>query len=175
MIEHIKSDLIRYAGDTSFKSFIKTYIKQFGFRYMVTIRMCQAKGIIKYIGKFKYLLIRKDRIQIHPRTKIGYGLYIGHGGPIVINPTTTIGDNCNISQFVTIGSNNKKAAEIGNNVYIGPNCCLVENVKIGNNVTIGAGSVVTKDLPDNCTAAGNYAKVLNYKNPGKFVNNRWKK
>ena len=50
----------------------------------------------------------------------------------------------------------------------------MEDVKIGSNVTIGAGSVVTKDIPDNATAAGNYAKVLNYDNPGKFVNNRWK-
>ena len=46
-------------------------------------------------------------------------------------------------------------------------------VKIGNNVTIGAGSVVTKDIPDNATAAGNYAKVINYRDPGRFVNNRW--
>lgn len=62
---------------------------------------------------------------------------------------------------------------IGDNVYIGPNTCIVENVTIGNNVTIGAGSVVTKDIPDNATAAGNYAKVLNFNNPGRYVGNRW--
>jgi maltose O-acetyltransferase len=33
-------------------------------------------------------------------------------------------------------------------------------VKIGDNVTIGAGSVVTKDLPDNVIAAGNPCKVI---------------
>ena len=33
-------------------------------------------------------------------------------------------------------------------------------VRIGNNVTIGAGSVVTKDIPDNCIVAGNPAKVI---------------
>lgn len=38
---------------------------------------------------------------------------------------------------------------------------------------IGAGSVVTHDIPDNATAAGNYAKVLNYNRPGKYVENRW--
>ena len=51
--------------------------------------------------------------------------------------------------------------------------CIVEDVKIGSNVTIGAGSIVTKDIPDNATVAGNYAKVLNYRNPGRFVHNRW--
>lgn len=84
-----------------------------------------------------------------------------------------IGNNCNLSQFVTIGSNEGKAATIGNNVYIGPNVCIVENVKIGDNVTIGAGSIVTKDIPNNATVAGNYAKVLNYNNPGRYIKNKW--
>ena len=51
--------------------------------------------------------------------------------------------------------------------------CIVENVHIGNNVTIGAGSVVTKDFPDDATAAGNYAKVLNFNDPGRYVVNRY--
>lgn len=105
--------------------------------------------------------------------KCGYGLYIGHGGPIVVNHTATIGNNCNLSQFTTIGSNHGKAATIGDNVYIGPNCCIVEDVVIGNNVTIGAGSVVTKDIPDNATAVGNYAKVINFNDPGRYIKNRW--
>ena len=85
-------------------------------------------------------------------------MYISHGGPVVINPSTIIGDNCNLSQFVTIGSNEGKAAIIGDNVYIGPSCCIVEDVVIGNNVTIGAGSV---------------AKVLNYNNPSRYIQNKY--
>lgn len=85
-----------------------------------------------------------------------------------------IGNNCNLSQFVTIGSNEGKAAIIGNNVYIGPNVCIVENIKIGDNVTIGAGSVVTKDIPNNATVAGNYAKILNYNNSGRYIQNKWR-
>lgn len=112
-------------------------------------------------------------IQISRHTKIGYGLYISHGGPVVVNPTTIIGNNCNLSQFVTVGSNEAKAAVIGDNVYIGPNCCIVEDVEIGNNVTIGAGSVVTKNLPENSTCAGNYAKVLNFNNPGRYIQNKY--
>ena len=92
---------------------------------------------------------------------------------VVCNPTAVIGSNCNLSQWVTIGSNKGCSALIGDNVYIGPGVCIVEDVKIGNNVTIGAGSVVTKDIPSNATAAGNYARVLNYRNPGRYVKNRW--
>lgn len=105
--------------------------------------------------------------------KIGYGLYIGHGGPLVVNSTAIIGNNVNLSQYTSIGANNGKSAVIGDNVYIGPNVCVVENVTIGNNVTIGAGSVVTKNIPDNATAVGNYAKVINYNNPGAPIGNRW--
>lgn len=56
----------------------------------------------------------------------------------MVNPTAVIGNNCNLSQFTTIGSNYDKAATIGDNVYIGPNVCILEDVHIGSQVTIGA-------------------------------------
>ena len=92
----------------------------------------------------------KERIQLPRQTKVGYGLYIGHGGPVIVNPTAKIGNNVNLSQFTTIGSNRGKAATIGDNVYIGPSVCIVEDVVIGDNVTIGAGSVVTKKYSRQC-------------------------
>lgn len=136
--------------------------------------MCNDHGLTKVIGKILWKFNKtKYTIQIQPKTQIGYGLYIGHGGPTVVNPTAVIGNNVNLSPFTIIGSNHSKAAKIGDNTYIGPNVSVVENVTIGNNATIGAGSVVTKDIPDNATAAGNYAKVLNYNDPGRYVTNRW--
>lgn len=174
MLDYIRSDLFRYYGRCDLLSIIKAYFTDSTFRFQVYLRLGAGKGLLGLLGKILWKFsITGTRIKISPKTKIGYGLYIGHGGPIVVNPTAVIGNNCNLSQFTTIGSNKSKAAVIGDNVYIGPNVCVVENVKIGNNVTIGAGSVVTKDIPDNATAAGNYAKVLNYNNPGRFVNRRW--
>lgn len=172
-IELIKSDLFRYAGTTSSKAFIKTYIKEAGFRFSVAFRLVNAGGGVKLFGIILWKLRNHQEIQILRKTKIGYGLYIGHGGPVIINPTAVIGNNCNLSQFVTIGSNEGKAAVIGDNVYIGPNTCIVEDVSIGDNTTIGAGSVVTKDIPSNATAAGNYAKVLNFNKPGRYIKNRY--
>lgn len=174
MNNYIKSDLVRYYGKSSFLTFIKAMIRNRTFRFQCIFRLCHSKGLKRIIGEFLWIFNRTKRdIQIPKNTQIGYGLYIGHGGPVIINPTTIIGNNCNLSQFTTIGSNGKKAAEIGDNVYIGPSVCIVENVKIGNNVTIGAGSVVTKDIPDNATAVGNYAKVINYNNPGRYIKNRY--
>ena len=37
---------------------------------------------------------------------------------------------------------------------------ILPGVKIGNNAVIGAGSVVTKDIPDNVCAAGNPCRVI---------------
>ena len=124
--------------------------------------------------EYMSLIKKKYGIDIHITTQIGYGLYIGHGGPLVVNPSAIIGNNVNLSQFTTIGANGgRQAAEIGDNVYIGPQVCIIDHVKIGANATIGAGSVVTKDIPEGATAAGNYAKVLNMNNPGGLVNRRW--
>ncbi len=115
-----------------------------------------------------YRLSRRYGVQIPVETRIGEGLYIGHGVGIVVNGGTVIGDNCNLSQFVSIGTNHGTPAVIGNNVYIGPNVCVVEDVRIGDNATIGAGSVVVHDVPENATVAGVPARVLNYNDPGRY-------
>lgn len=49
---------------------------------------------------------------------------------------------------------------IGNNVFIGMNAIILNNVNIGNNVIIGAGSVVTHDCEDNYVYAGNPARKI---------------
>lgn len=174
MIEYIKSDLMRYYGKVNIFIFFKAYFRNRTFRFQCAFRLCHATGLIKMLGLFLWKFNRTKRMILLPmKTQVGYGLYIGHGGPIVVNSSAVIGNNCNLAPFTTIGSNEDKAAIIGDNTYIGPNVNIVENVRIGNNVTIGAGSVVTKDIPDNATAVGNYAKVINYDNPGRYVNNRW--
>lgn len=175
MNEYIESDLFRYTGKTGWKAFLYQYQDK-TFRWQVAFRLYNSKGLEHILGILLWKLnLTRKQIQIPPHTKIGYGLYIGHGGPLICNETAVIGNNCNLSQWTTIGANEGKAAVIGDNVYIGPSCCIVENVKIGNNVTIGAGAVVTKDIPDNAIAAGNYAKVLNYTRPGRFIANQWVK
>lgn len=49
---------------------------------------------------------------------------------------------------------------IGDHVWIGGDVIILPGVTIGNNVVIGAGSVVTKDIPDNVIAYGNPCKVV---------------
>ncbi|SFA81252.1 sugar O-acetyltransferase [Algoriphagus aquimarinus] len=53
-----------------------------------------------------------------------------------------------------------KPVIIGDNVWIGGNVVIFPGVKIGDNVTIGAGSIVTKDLPNDVLAFGNPCQVV---------------
>ncbi|VVN73850.1 serine O-acetyltransferase [Pseudomonas fluorescens] len=174
-IEYIKSDLYRYHGNHKTTSFLKSFFLNRSFIYCFWFRLSKHQNplIRNYAKIFLKLKTRKFGIQIPPETTIGYGLYIGHGMPVIINETAIIGDNCNLSQFTTIGSNHGKAATIGNNVYIGPNVCIVENVTIGDNATIGAGSIVVRDIPNDSTSVGAPSKVVNYNKPGRYIGNKW--
>lgn len=171
MLYLLKNDLYRYTDRATFYSFVRTYIRNRGFRYVFWFRMakCNLK-LVSYFSRFVLFRMKgKYGIDIPWNTVIGSGLYIGHGQSVVISHTAKIGKNFNISQFCTIGTNHGKAAIIGDSVYIGPNCCLIENVIIGDFVTIGAGSVVTKNIPSNATAVGNPARVINYDKPGRYI------
>lgn len=177
IFQYIISDYYRYTGKIGGVKTILFYLlfcRNHCFNYSFWLRLSHKKNIFYPLAILMHWhLTHKYGIQIERTTKIGYGFYIGHGIGIVINSGTTIGNNVNISQFLSIGTNNRTPATIGDNTYIGPNVCIVEDVFIGNNVTIGAGAVVVKDIPDNATAVGVPAKVVNYDTPGQFILNRW--
>ena len=107
-------------------------------------------------------------------TSIGRGLYIGHIRDIVINEGAVIGDNCNISQGVTIGQANrgrrKGTPVIGSNVYIGPGAKIVGAVQIGDHVAIGANCVVTDDVPDYAVVIGVPGRVISFEGSAGYVN-----
>ncbi len=103
-------------------------------------------------------------IEIHPGAKIGEGLFIDHGMGVVIGETTEIGDNVTIYQGVTLGGTGKEKGKrhptVGNNVVVSTGAKVLGSLKIGDNVKIGAGSVVLRDVPDNCTVVGVPGKVV---------------
>lgn len=173
MFQYIKSDLYRYYGKVSILLFLKCYFLNRGFNYTVWLRLASSQGVL---SKFARLILArktyKTGININYKAKIGYGLYIGHGGPLIINGSATIGNNCNFSQFTTIGSLSNRAAIIEDNVYIGPQVCILEHIKIGEGAMIGAGSIVTKNIEKNKVVVGNPAKIIKDVEIN-VINNKW--
>lgn len=173
----IKSDLYRYKEKTSFKIFLKTYITSVGFNYLVWFRITQRYNNIftRFLLKRKMI---KFGIEIHPKTQIGYGFYIGHWGEIVINEKAIIGNNCNISQGVTIGQINrgdkKGTPNIEDNVYIGPGAKILGEITIRQNSAIGANAVVIKDVLPDTTVGGIPAKEISNIGSNGYINRLWK-
>lgn len=106
--------------------------------------------------------------------EVGDNFYANYNVTILDIAKVTIGDNVMLAPNVSIytaghpihkdmrntGYEYGIEITIGNDVWIGGNTVLAPGVKIGNGVVIGAGSVVTKDIPDNVIAAGNPCKVI---------------
>ena len=173
----IKSDYFRYRGEILpiYKIFLKTLIMGGATTLLFWFRVSQyRKGWLYYFAKYK---LKKTSVryglQLPSTTRVGYGFLIQHSLGLVVNPDTIIGNNVTVMQFVNIGTNKKDAAIIGDCTYICPMTCIVDDVTIGKNVTIGAGAVVNKDIPDNATAVGVPAKVVNFCNPAKYIGHRW--
>lgn len=62
---------------------------------------------------------------------------------------------CSMGTYPSMGK-----VKIGNNVFVGSHALILPGVNIGDNVVIGAGSVITKDVPNNTVVAGSPAKVI---------------
>lgn len=104
----------------------------------------------------------------------GKNVYCNFGVTMVDDTHIYVGDNTMFAPYVTVATAahpilpalREKAyqynmpVKIGKNCWLGAGVIVLPGITIGDNVVVGAGSVVTKDLPDNVVAVGNPCKVL---------------
>lgn len=81
---------------------------------------------------------------------------------VVLNLSCTIGHDTVIDDYAAFmpACNISGEVKIGAGVYCGTGVKVINQVSIGCNTVVGAGAVVTKDLPNNCTAVGIPAKPI---------------
>lgn len=106
--------------------------------------------------------------------EVGNNFFANYNLTILDVGKVTIGDNVQMAPNVSIytaghpihpearntGYEYGIPITIGNNVWIGGNVVILPGVAIGDNVVIGAGSVVSRDIPDNMIAVGNPCRVI---------------
>jgi serine O-acetyltransferase len=126
--------------------------------FLYKIKLNLLARYINYLARFF------TGIDIHPGAKIAKGIMIDHGMGVVIGETSEIGKGCLIYQGVTLGGTGKESGKrhptLKENVVVGSGAKVLGNIIIGANVRIGAGSVVMRDVPDNCTVVGIPGRVV---------------
>ena len=105
------------------------------------------------------------QVDIHPATRIGRGVFIDHGTGIVIGETAVVGDDVSMLHGVTLGGTGAERGDrhpkIGKGVLLGAGAKVLGNIQVGDYAKVASGSVVLKDVPSHCTAAGVPARIVN--------------
>lgn len=103
-------------------------------------------------------------IEIHPGATIGRRVFIDHGMGVVVGETAEIGDDCTLYHGVTLGGTSwdkgKRHPTLKPGVVVGAGAKILGPINIGANARIGSNAVVVKDVPDNATAVGIPARIL---------------
>lgn len=138
------------------------------------------------IGKKVKISAYTTLLCVTPEARISMGdnIRIAHHLQISCAKSVIICSDINIGPYVFITDHNHKfedpkipvkdqgisiqenaRIEIGSGSWIGTKVTIIGNVRIGRHCVIGANSVVTKDIPDYCVAAGVPAKVIRKYDP----------
>ena len=103
-------------------------------------------------------------IEIHPGATIGRRVFIDHGMGVVVGETAEIGDDCTLYHGVTLGGTSwdkgKRHPTLKPGVVVGAGAKILGPIIIGANARIGSNAVVVKAVPDNATAVGIPARIL---------------
>jgi serine O-acetyltransferase len=133
-------------------------------RALFLVNVPIMKIFLRFIGFFIFKISESFfGVAIRPGAEIGPGLYVGHAGMVMINEEVKAGKNLSVGPGVLIGLRgvgHKGAPVLGNDVYVGVGAKILGKINVGDNVRIGANSVVVQNVPSSVTVFGVPAKVV---------------
>jgi maltose O-acetyltransferase len=136
------------------------------FRRFVCRGLFKKAGNMFGVGKNVDFGFNAHLITMGERANLGDHAWIRGNGELILK------DDIMMGEFVLIYTQDHKMSglgydgmvtgdiTIGNNVWIGGRATILRGVTIGDNAVVGAGSVVTRDVPENAVVAGNPARIV---------------
>ena len=134
-------------------------------------RMAMNQELFGSCGKNVWI-VPPMKLMIGKYISIGEGCYFNGGTTFIDDWKIEIGRECLFGPNVTLCTTGHPISpahrmdgmysfpiKIGNRCWIGANSIIMPGVTIGDNSVIGAGSVVTKDIPENVVAFGSPCHV----------------
>lgn len=114
------------------------------------------------------VLIGKDAVTIGDGSIICAGVIITCnieiGNFVTLNLSCTVGHDTIIKNYASFMPSVNISGDviIHESVYVGTGAKIINQLEIGQNTIVGAGAVVSKTLPENCTAVGIPAKPIKF-------------
>jgi serine O-acetyltransferase len=156
---------------TDWKALLKT-LGTDGTAAMVLYRLMQwstRRGLTPLAFLFNKLNTVFSNCIIGCGASFGPRLVLIHATGVVINSTVRGGSDILIEHQVTIGAERRRAPVLGNGVFIGAGAKVIGSVRIGDDVRIGANAVVVDDVPAHCTVVGVPARIVRRRAPDSSV------
>tara|TARA_B100000674_G_scaffold254403_1_gene209777 strand:+ start:730 stop:1482 length:753 start_codon:yes stop_codon:yes gene_type:complete len=170
MFEHIRADFkIIQERDPAARGWLEIMVCYPGFQALCIHRLSHTvwksqipmKLAARCLSQISRIL---TGIEIHPGARIGHSVFIDHGMGVVIGETAEIGNRCLLYQGVTLGGTGKESGKrhptLAENVVVGAGAKVLGAIRVGTNTRIGAGSVVVRDVDNDCTVVGIPGRVI---------------
>lgn len=168
LISQLKEDIaVVFDRDPAARSTFEVVTTYPGFHAMLFHRLAHQlwRLELKWLARFVSHIGRwLTGIEIHPGATIGRRVFIDHGMGVVVGETAEIGDDCTLYHGVTLGGTSwnkgKRHPTLKSGVTVGAGAKILGPITIGANARVGSNAVVVKDVPDDATAVGIPARIL---------------
>jgi len=168
LLSELREDIaVVFERDPAARSTFEVVTTYPGFHAMTIHRLAHRLWRIrwKWLARFVSFLGRwLTGIEIHPGATIGRRVFIDHGMGVVIGETAEVGDDCTLYHGVTLGGTSwnkgKRHPTLKPGVVVGAGAKILGPITVGSGARVGSNAVVVKDVPDNATAVGIPARIV---------------